>query len=236
MQFDKKIQDVSSSQPPHFPPRQIYILGAGHFGRVASQRLSRRYAEASILVIDSSTENLSRIEEEFSLPVVHAEAVSYLCSNRFSEDQWIIPAIPVHVAFQWLMYQLKSVHTVNQMGVPQAVDKKVPHPFRMNSKTLYASYATFKCPDACNEPDEICTYTGEPRQGNLFDDLARVEVPGFAIVVVRSWQLAPGVGGYPGSSLTGALEAIQCTPGNYLIATSCRCHGVIDALGWSDSN
>jgi len=229
------MENHSNSLSYHFPPEKIFILGAGHFGYVASKRLSRRYPKASFAVIDSSQESLSKIEKEISLPVLQRDAISFISSNPISEDQWIIPAIPVHVAFQWLMLKLKTKHATNQIDVPQIADGKVPNPFRMNSKTLYASYATFVCPDVCNEPDELCTYTGKPRQGNLFDDLKKVKVPDFEIVVVRSWQLAPGVGGYPGSSLSTALDIISHNLGNYLVATSCRCHGVIDALRWTDS-
>jgi hypothetical protein len=48
--------------------------------------------------------------------------------------------------------------------------------------------------------------------------------------VIRSWQLAPGVGGYRVAQLRASLERIERQPTKYLIATSCRCHAVIDAL------
>ena len=230
MENHLKSQNIS-----YFPPKKIFILGAGHFGYVASKRLSRRYAEASFLVIDSNRDNLAKIEEEIALPVLQKEAISFINSCPISEDQWIIPAIPVHVAFHWLLHQLKLTHEAQQVDVPQLTDEKVPNPFRMDDRTLYASYATFVCPDACNEPDEFCTYTGKPRQENLFEYLQQVEVPGFATEVVRSWQLAPGVGGYTGSTLSNALASISRNQGSYLVATSCRCHSVIDALKWTDA-
>lgn len=226
--------NYSKSLNLHLPPEKIFILGAGHFGYVASKRLSRRYTEASFLVIDSRQENLAKIEKEVAVPVLQSDAISFINSSPISEDQWIIPAIPVHVAFHWLLHRLKGKHRAHWIDVPQSADEKVPNPFRMDRKTLYASYASFVCPDVCNEPDEHCTYTGKPRQGNLFDDLQQIKLPGFKTTVVRSWQLAPGVGGYTGSTLSNALASISRDPGNYLVATSCRCHGVIDALKWSD--
>jgi hypothetical protein len=100
------------------------------------------------------------------------------------------------------------------------------------SGTLYASYATFRCPDACNEPDELCTHTRQPRPGNLFEHLAGLHVTGYAVEVLRSWQLAPGVGGYQGAQLWKLLERVQQSRGRFLIATSCRCHAVIDVLSF----
>ncbi|MEM5787960.1 MAG: hypothetical protein AAGU11_11635, partial [Syntrophobacteraceae bacterium] len=54
----------------------------------------------------------------------------------------------------------------------------------------------------------------------------------FAVMVLRSWQLAPGVGGFPVVRMNEMLATVASTPGKYLIGTSCRCHGVIDALEW----
>jgi hypothetical protein len=53
------------------------------------------------------------------------------------------------------------------------------------------------------------------------------------VVVVRSWQLAPGVGGYPAKYLEERLHEVSRRAGTYLVATSCRCHGVIDLLSWT---
>jgi hypothetical protein len=49
-------------------------------------------------------------------------------------------------------------------------------------------------------------------------------------VVIRIWQLAPGVGGFRGEQLHAAAGRIHARPGRWIIATSCRCHAVIDAL------
>lgn len=222
----------SQSFPDHFPPEKIWILGAGRFGTIACKRLTIRHTEASFLVVDSSAEELARIEERFSLPVQLQDAVSFISGRPLADDIWIIPAVPIHVAFQWLLNRIGEERSIQSIEVPQTTDEKLPNPFRMNSKTLYASFATFRCPDACSEPDDICTHTGKPRPGNLYEYLQQVKVPGFQMVVIRSWQLAPGVGGYPGAALKNALDAITRQPGRYLVATSCRCHAVVDALEW----
>lgn len=215
------------------PPREIRILGAGRFGYMAAQRLSRRYPDTSFLVIDIREDKLSRIRNELGVSVRLEDAITFLAKAPLPDDVWIVPAVPVHVAYQWLLARLGGVGKVHALPVPEIVDRQTPNPYRAASGTVYTSFAAFLCPDACNEPEKICTFTGKARQGNLFEQLSRMKVPGLGIVVVRSRQLAPGVGGYTGSYLESKLYDISQRAGAYLVATSCRCHGVMDVLEWT---
>ena len=79
----------------------------------------------------------------------------------------------------------------------------------------------------------MCTVTGKQRETDMFDLIPRIQVKGFLTRVVRSHQLAPGVGGYRLSVLWSLLEEVRSTEKDFLIATACRCHGVINALRWS---
>ena len=220
--------------PAPYPPREIWILGAGRFGQLAAHRLSRRHPNASFTVIDVREEKLNRIREELGFAVHAKEVIPFLLARAsLPDDVWIIPAVPIHVAYQWLLARLSTKGQAHSLHVPEAVDRQVPNPYRVPSGTVYSSFATFICPDGCNEPEEMCTSTGKPRLGNLFEHLNRIELPSVGVVVVRSWQLAPGVGGYPGNYLESRLDDISQREGTYLVATSCRCHGVIDLLEWS---
>lgn len=221
-----------SDFPRFFPPRAIRILGAGRFGTIAAQRLSKRYPDAEFLVVDARREKLEEVQKELHLPVHEEDALNFLLRAPLPDHVWIVPAVPVHVAFQWILGKLEESAHVQALPVPASVDGQVPNPFRVEGGTLYPSFATFTCPDVCNEPDEICTYTKKPRPGNLFEVLEKIQLPGFSVVVVRSWQLAPGVGGYPAGYLMERLWQVKRQPGPYLIGTSCRCHGVMDALSW----
>lgn len=219
------------AEPAPFPPEKVWILGAGRFGRLAAERLKRRLPGADFLVVDDREEKLAALRDDLKVPVIAHDAISHLAEAELADDVWIIPAAPIHVAYLWIMRELEKRGRVRRLPVPSTVDGQVPNPLRAK-ETVYASYATFICPDACSEPDEICTHTGLPRVGSLFETIGAIQVPGFKVIVVRSWQLAPGVGGYPGGQLKSVLAEIAASPGEYLIATSCRCHGVIDCLGW----
>ncbi len=223
----------SSVLPDIFPPREIRILGAGRFGRLAAARLQPRFPGARIVITDRDARKVAGAAVEFRICGEPGESVASLTREPVPEDVWVIPAVPVHLGFEWLVSELGRLGGVDRLSVPEEVGRMVPNPMRSPSGTLYASYATFVCPDYCKEPEGICTHTGKARQGNLFETLGRVRLPGFEVAVLRSWQLAPGVGGYPMRSLIELLSRIAPRRGRYLFATACRCHGVMDGLEWT---
>ncbi|MGV8075048.1 MAG: NAD-binding protein [Syntrophobacteraceae bacterium] len=220
----------SNSLPPNFPPKEILILGAGRFGYIAAKRLSRRYPDSSFLIVDAEPERLAPIREELGLQVLAREAIPFMKDAALPGSTWIIPAIPIHLAFQWLLMKLNEIGQADIIPVPESADCRLPNPLRTPDGTVYASFANFICPDNCSEPKGICTYTGLPRKGNLFEVMAQIEVRGYDSIVLRSRQMAPGVGGYAMDQLNTILSNISKKSGRYLIGTSCRCHGVLNAL------
>ena len=232
----EEIQEANAgcaqSQRGGSSPERIWILGAGRFGRIAAERLTTRYPEAELLVVDHRVERLGELRASLGVSVRQEDAVTFICRRSLPDDQWIVPAVPLHVVQLWLVQMLHQYGQVMSLAVPEAVDGQVPNPYRVPAGTVYASYATFLCPDACSEPEKLCTHTGRPRPGNLFERLGSIEVADFHVEVIRSWQLAPGVGGYRGAQLQAALRRIRENAGRVIVATSCRCHAVIDALAF----
>ncbi len=222
----------SSAASPAIPPESIWILGAGHFGRLAAQRLTRRFPHTDFTVVDLREDRLEKVSRELNVRCLWKDSIGHITENPLPEGLWIVPAVPVHVAFLWLTHRLGEEGPVVRLPVPATVDEQVPNPMRVPSGTVYASYATFICPDACSEPDDICSHTRKPRLGILHEHLANISVPDFKVMVVRSHQLAPGVGGYPTQSLQNLLAGARQEPGGYIVATACRCHGVLDCLRW----
>ncbi len=218
--------------PDIFPPSEIRILGAGRFGRLAVERLKPRFPDAVFSITDRNGPKVEPIASQLGIRYEIEDAVQSLTRSTLSESIWLIPAVPVHLGFEWLMVELEQSGEVQRPAVPEAVSRMVPNPITSPSGTLYASFATFICPDYCSEPSDICTHTGEARPGNLFEVFEAVRAEEMEVAVLRSWQLAPGVGGYPVRSLNALLSRIRERPGKYLVATSCRCHGVMDALEW----
>jgi hypothetical protein len=200
---------------------------------LAAERLTRRFTDADFLVIDERSDRLAALAGDLGVRTAASDAIRYLADRDFNDDLWIVPAVPVHAAFQWLLRGTELSSRAASIPVPELVDSQVPNPYRVTDGTVYASYATFLCPDACSEPEDRCTHTGQPRLGNLFDDLSRISVPDFQVSVLRSWQLAPGVGGYTAGQLGQFRRRVLRRKGGHIVATSCRCHGVINALEWT---
>lgn len=212
-----------------------WILGAGRFGLIAVQRLITD-ADHPAVVVDGDRQRLMSVPKDRPVMKVHGDVFVFLSNQNMAQDQWIIPAVPVHVAHGWILMELGKKGMARRLSVPESVDKQVPNPFRTPTGTVYASHATFRCPDNCPEPEDHCTVTKKPRPEKLYQTLRKLSIPAFGSVVVQSRQLAPGVGGYTGAQLKEALKVIETAPGSYLVATSCSCHAVIDALSWDGPN
>jgi len=212
----------------------FWILGAGHFGSLAAKRILQGERDCNLVLVDWHAKQLDKLKDK-PLKVRKQEAIEFLSTCHGKGHEWIVPAIPEHVAFSWLCRQLRKDGTVTPLAVPSFFDEQIPNPVRTEEGVLYTSFATFRCPDDCEEPAEMCSVTREGRKANLFELISKIEVPGYQTLVVRSHQLAPGVGGYQLSTLWRLLEAARSSDKNILVATACRCHGVINGLRFNRS-
>jgi hypothetical protein len=209
------------------------ILGAGKFGRLALERLGAQDKGAAFLVVDRMAQARSGARGLAASQVkrVEAEAVAFLAEslkNGASWD-WLIPAIPEHVACSWLRQGPLAGTGWEATQVPEELATLAPVAIRGREGELYLSRALHLCPDDCSEP-RACPVTGEPRETPLYEELAALEVPGFTTAVIPSRQLAPGVGGFPPGRLLALAQDLSGLGGKVLVATACRCHGVVHAL------
>lgn len=211
----------------------FWIIGAGRFGRLAAARLSAGCPQGTFWVVDNDAAALSRLAD---LPVntVQEDGVTFLVNHLTEKDKpsYIVPAVPVHLAYEWLKKKLEPAFTVQAVPVPEKAARDLPHSILTETGKLYASYATFTCPGNCPEPQDICTVTGKKREGLLYRDFQELKVEGFVTINIRSLQLAPGVGGFKPEVLWSALEKVgQAGPERFfLLGTACLCHGVMDAF------
>jgi len=212
------------------------ILGAGTFGRLALERLTRQDAAASFVVVDSDPAALTMtLDGVPGWTQVQSEAAAFLVQHLRDDGRWdwIIPMVPVHVAFDWLMAGPLAGSAWRPAAAPEALAGLIPGGRRGPHGELYLSRASHLCPDDCAEP-EVCPVTGESRDLPLHQELACLHLAGYEIRVIASRQLAPGVGGYSPRRLLDLARDMGALKGNVLIATACRCHGVVDGLAqWS---
>lgn len=209
------------------------ILGAGKFGRLALARLSALDARAAFWVVDRRSQALAAARRLTSAPAqwVEAEAGAFLAErwkNAGAWD-WLIPAIPEHVVFSWLRQGPLAGRGWVALEAPAKLGTLTPVAVRGREGELYLSRARHLCPDDCAEP-QVCPVTGEPRETPLYEELAALAIPGYRTAVVPSLQLAPGVGGFSPERLAVLAQDLAGRRGKVLVATACRCHGVVHAL------
>jgi hypothetical protein len=208
------------------------ILGAGKFGRLALRRLAAQDPKSQFLVIDRRESALAgaRTPEIERAEMRVDEAVPYLAAHLGPDPpwDWLIPMVPVHVAYGWLLAGPLAGKGWEPAEVPRDLEDLAALAIRGQSGELYLSQARHLCPDDCDEP-LACPVTGEERQP-LFLKLAAASRPGLPVLVVASRQLAPGVGGIAPRRLVELAAQVAEAPGPLLIATACRCHGVVHGL------
>lgn len=206
--------------------KSFWIIGCGRFGKLALQRLSAQDGKKHFTVADPDPAGLP--EEAENIKTVKADGPFYLKQHLIPQNapDWIIPALPVHLAALWCMAEPDN-KTIMLCKQPEDIEKLVPNPILGATGDLYTSMADFLCPDNCPEPADHCPSTGKKRKHNLFDLLKKIQIPGFEIQVIRSHQLAPGVGGCKPEELFRLKQDLDSNPGRHLIATACRCQGVI---------
>ena len=216
--------------------RTVWILGAGFFGQraLAATHAHLRNLSERPLVVDRAPQRLEGLDAE----VLCAEAVTWLAAHLGKpegplggEDHLIIPALPLHVVAEWLRLR-HNVHGGWECPpVPHALLEALPNPYHFPSVGgLYNSIASWRCPEDCPVPVSHCTHTGAPRDPDLYDALGQLRLRGWQTLVIHSRQVAPGVGGYTARQLWDTFEAARSAQKPIIVATVCRCHGVLDLL------
>lgn len=205
----------------------IWIIGAGHFGLRALRQLSENHTDRRFVLADPNKENLEQAKG-MNRRLEQADGVAFLARHLQPDNgpDWIIPALPVHLAAEWCLLR-SGPDRFYRVTMPSEIDMFLPNPMRGSGGDIYVSHATFRCPEDCAEPGNICTFTQEPRKRNMFEVLRDIQFPGFESLVIRSCQLGPGVGGYRPRQLFELLAKIEKAKTGLFVSTACRCHGVI---------
>jgi hypothetical protein len=211
--------------------KTVWIIGAGQFGEKAAARLRLKYPEAAIMVVDQDRSALRRVEGVATAGVV-ADGAVYLAEHLIGSEEpdWIVAAVPIHLAFDWLCKRLAPDYRIEKLAVPETLTQKLGCVIKGEGGRVYTSMADFICPNNCPEPADLCFVTGKPRPIDLYKELLAVDPRQMTPVIVRSRQLSPGVGGYRPGDLFDVLRKVEACRGPVLLGTACRCHSVLDAF------
>lgn len=208
----------------------VVVIGGGRFGERAARILSSD-SSRPVWVVERD-EACGPALAELPVRLLRREGVAFLAETlpRLADEDLVVPAVPIHLAVEWLRRTPDSNANVRIVPVPEALRRVLPHTWTAPDGSLLVSHADFLCPEDCPEPAEGCTVTGEVRTP-LYDLLANLEAPGFDVHVIRSRQLAPGLGGYLAADLRKLRDRVLGGSGKrWLIGTACRCHGTLTGL------
>ena len=173
------------------------IIGCGHFGSRAARKIFQENSRARVTLIDKNSRAFEALSS-WPVEMLEGEALPVL-SQLLSSGQIydiIIPAVPFHVAFEFVLSRL-APQRMRRAEVPASLS--LPNATRAKTGDVYTSFADFLCPEDCNEPAR-CTATGRKRERPLYKVLADLS-GAFDLRVIRSRQLAPGMGGFRTSDL-----------------------------------
>jgi len=182
-------------------------------------------------IVDHNENRLKKWTQSFSCKTICNDGISYLNSlpnDNYTHSLWIIPSIPIHVAFEWVKSRLTK--QVRHIDIPDTILAQLPNAMPGTKGTVYMSYASFRCPDNCPEPIDHCYTTKQPRPISLYEKLHNINVSNFSSIVLRSRQILPGIGGFQFCDLTDTMDRVVSSEKCVLLSTACRCHGVMDAF------
>ncbi len=208
----------------------IWIIGSGHFGLHAVRQLSKKNTDQHFVLIDPDKKNLEKAKGP-NRTLEQVDGVAFLARHLKpgTGPDWIVPALPVHLAAEWCLLR-SGPDRFSRVILPSGLDPLLPNPVR-GPGDIYVSHATFRCPEDCSEPGNVCTYTKKSRKRNMFEVLKDIKFDLFESFVIKSCQLGPGVGGYGPGQLFELLNKVEKAENNMLVSTACRCHGVVTGLG-----
>lgn len=211
--------------------KKVWIIGAGRFGKKAVSAVKKHFPESGITVVDHCRQACRSLDAAAAC-IVCMDGISYLYENLTRDDapDWIIPVIPVHVAYEWIRLQLSPECSVVPADIPEKLYHLLPNVFPGKIGEIFASYADFVCPENCPEPRGFCTFTRKPRKKSLHAVISDISCEGFSTIAIQSEQLAPGIGGIRPRALFSALQAVRQSNLSVLIGTACKCHGVVQAF------
>ncbi len=208
----------------------MVVIGGGRFGERAAGLLTRQPGRR-VWVVDRA-EGWSPALEDLPARRIHGDGVAFLAEHiqRLADDDWVVPAVPVHLAAEWLLRVVRDTRRARIEPVPEVVREYLPHTWIAGDGSLLVSYADFLCPEDCPEPEDGCTVTGEMRTP-LYEVFAGLPPPDADVHVIRSRQLAPGLGGYPAADLRALRDRVLgSAESRWLIGTACRCHGTLSLV------
>ena len=86
--------------------KEIWIIGAGRFGCMAADRLTGKIKDLHLVLVDLKAEKLHEAEGP-GRTLIEADGAAYMAEHlpkgKEHHPDWIVPAVPIHLAVEWRM-------------------------------------------------------------------------------------------------------------------------------------
>lgn len=207
------------------------IIGGGKYGCYAIEYLRKK--KTSFVVVDTDPNCLAAkkfklkpseyisAEGEF---FIHGELQKALELIEEIKPEYVFPTAPVHIAADLveIKYKLKPWNEAINAILPKL--PKVVVLYTGGGKLILSFNRDHGCVERCTMP-EVCP-SSKIRKPCTMTDLIRFASPEAFIII--SYSMAPGMGALKGSELTALFDWAK-TKKRFMVATTCDCHGVVNA-------
>ena len=107
----------------------IWILGAGRFGKRAAKVLRDIHPRANITIVDRNEKSLRQLKNLADRTICE-DGIDFLTNSLKNPDHpdWIVPTIPIHVAFEWMRRHLTNIYRLELLNIPLPVLNVLPNP------------------------------------------------------------------------------------------------------------
>ncbi len=173
----------------------IWIIGAGQFGMRAVTSLSRRHKNLKIVLVDQDCEKLDRARGMECI-TVHSDGGAYLETHLKPGNlpDWIVPALPVHLVWEWCLRQL-GPEGLTRVNISSEIDGQLPNPMHGSNGDIYVSHANFILEERMAEtPEKVYDFLKEllikakPAAKQEFKELSEFAKELDAIEQLESWD------------------------------------------------
>lgn len=211
--------------------KAVWVIGGGKFGLRAAEILHNKARYGEILIIEKSSERCQEIHS-LGFRTLCADGVDFLASRLESPSQrvWIVASAPVHLTYEWVRARASNILRMDPWPIPDEIARQLPNTIPGGEGQLFASNADFTCPPDCSEPGRLCAFTRRRRPRSMYNFIRQIHAAGVKILVIRSFQLAPGVGALRPQDLFEMLHQIENAPMPVVLATACKCHAALNSF------
>ena len=116
----------------------IWIIGAGHFGRLAVKRIAQRKPDCRLVVVEKDPTKLAEAKAMANIVACRGNGIDFLDQYLApgARVDWIIPCLPQHLVWEWCRRQLWCIPNNTRSVTYSDAAKPVCHTKKINKALI----------------------------------------------------------------------------------------------------